>query len=326
MLSQAGPSQAWVVARALCAYARFDCGPVPRRERAAYLDLAVRRWAPFADAMHHVSWAGEQAMVWCWPNSVLVDPTQPEVTPEIVRCTPESIYLGEPREEGAGLQACAEGVEGRVWRQGVLHASQWWPALPTLSEWNRFLRGAGLPVQPAVPVPDAVPRQASPWVSHRGPSLGELGRRHARRLAIAAVAAVGFLFAWQLGALVPLAWREWRVQQELAELEPSLGAIMTARESAESDLARIEALLALRPAHSQTNLMAEVARAAPPSVRQVTRWQYDARDGLQVTLQMQPADPPALVAAYEASALLDEVSTEPGDGPDRLRLRARVAR
>ncbi len=325
MISAGGAAQAWVVARSLCAYARIDCAAVPRRERPSFLSLAIRRWAPFPDAVHHVSWSGEQAMVWAWPASAMVDPAEADVRPDIVRCTPESIYLGQPASAGASLQACVEGVEARAWRDGVLHASLWWPQVPALPEWNRFLRGAGLPVQDAVPVPEALPRQATAWVSHRGPSMGELGRRHGRRLAVAGVAAAVFLVAWQVGALLPLAWREYALQRELAALEPSLGPIIAARESAEQDLARIDSLLALRPARSQTDLMANVAQAAPAGAQRITRWQYDAGDGLQVTLELQQPDPQALVAAYEASPLLDSVSVEPGDGPQRLRLRARVA-
>lgn len=324
MLRAGGAAQAWVLARSLCAYTRIDCASVPRRERPSFLDLAIRRWAPFPDAMHHVSWSGDQAMVWAWPTSALQDPADADARPEVVRCTPESIYLGQPEAEAAGLQACVEGVEGRVWRQGVLHASMWWPQLPSLADWNGFLRGAGLPVQDAVPAPESVPLQAAPWVSHRGPSLGELGRRHGRRLAVGTVAAAAFLVAWQVGALVPLAWREFALQRELARLEPSLGPIIGAREAAEADLVRIESLLALRPPRTQTDLMANVAQAAPPGAVRITRWQYDAGDGLQVTLELSQPDPQALVAAYEASPLLDAVSVEPGDGPQRLRLRARV--
>ena len=325
VLRAGGATQAWVVARSLCAYARFDCAAVPRRERASYLELAIRRWAPFPDAVHHVSWSGDQAMAWAWPASALVDQADADVRPDIVRCTPESIYLGQPAAEGAVLQECVEGIEGRVWRDGVLHASAWWPQQPSLPAWNRFLRGAGLPVQDAVPAPEAMPRQATPWVSHRGPSMGELGRRHGRRLAVAGVAAAVFLVAWQLGALLPLAWREFALQREMAQLEPSLGPIIDARESAERDMARVDSLLALRPPHSQTDLMANVAQAAPPGAVRITRWQYDAGDGLQVTLELRQPDPQALVAAYEASPLLDSVSVEPGDGPQRLRLRARIA-
>lgn len=298
---------------------------MPAKRRAGYIDIAVRRWAPFADPDYHVNATPAAAMVWAWSRATLADPAQPGDAPvEGDRGLPESVFLGQPEADGEHIQACVEGFEGRVWRDHVLQASLWWPQEPDLAEWNRFLRGAGQPVVDAVPMARAMPRQAAPWTSRRGRSLDELGRRYRGSAMTVAIAATVLAFAWQLGALLPLAWKHLAIQREMAQLQPVLQPIMTARENAERDLARIQSLLALRPAAGQVALMADLARVLPQRGVNVTQWKYGASEGLEVMVQTQDPDPQPLVQALEESGRFAEASAEPGDGADRVRLRAKV--
>lgn len=325
MLHAGSASQEWIVARSLCAYTTFDCSQVPAKRRAGFLDIAVRRWAPFADPDYHVAWSGGMAMVWAWSRACLADPATPgQVPSEGDRGLPESMFLGAPQAAGESLQACVEGVEGRVWRDHVLVASQWWPQAPDRAQWNWFLRGAGAGVVDAPPPVQELPRQAAPWASPGRRSFEDVGRRLQRPALLAAALAGVFVFAWQLGGFLPLAWRHFAIQSDIAALEPGLQPILQARESADRDAARITELLALRPAASQSRLMAEVGALLPARGVNVTQWKYDDRQGLEVMVRANPTDPQPLVQALEESAWFGEASAEPGDGADRIRLRARV--
>src|SRR3546814_8286721 len=53
------------------------------------------------------------------------------------------LFVGSALADDVALVALDEGYEGRVWRRNVLVASIWWPDLPSLAQWNGFLRGAG---------------------------------------------------------------------------------------------------------------------------------------------------------------------------------------
>lgn len=324
VLRAGGPAREWVIARSRCAYALFDCAHVPRKERAGFLAISTARWAPFADPAFHVAWAGDAAMVWAWPRSDMADPQDMDYSPGNDHGLPESVFLGQPEASGVLIQQCVEGFEGRAWRDGVLQASAWWPELPGPDDWNRFLRGAGLAAAGPVPAPVELPRLATPWVARRGTSLGELGRRHRGSLQAAAAGLVAFVFAWQVGAMAPLAWKHVAIASELGELEPGLAPILDAREAADRDLAKIERLLSLRPARGQMALMAEAVRVFPATVRQVTQWRYSSDEGLQVMVSASNPDPQPIVQALEESPLFESVTAEPGDGPDRIRVRARI--
>ncbi|HFB55298.1 MAG TPA: hypothetical protein ENJ46_05185 [Hellea balneolensis] len=75
------------------------------------------------------------------------------------RTLPESLAY-EPAEAGERLVICMEGVEGQVWRDGVLRASRWWPQTPTQRQWQTFMRVAhpgDVTELPVMPAPISVP-------------------------------------------------------------------------------------------------------------------------------------------------------------------------
>src|SRR5690606_36537450 len=71
---------------------------------------------------------------------------------------PETLLRAKPAGDGPRLLAMMRGVEGQVWREGGLRASQWWPAPPDAATWRRFLRAAGLATgDDTVPEPETLP-------------------------------------------------------------------------------------------------------------------------------------------------------------------------
>jgi hypothetical protein len=75
------------------------------------------------------------------------------------RTLPESLAY-EPLEAGERLVICVEGIEGQVWRGGVLRASRWWPQRPNQRQWQTFMRVAhpgDVSPLPPMPAPTSVP-------------------------------------------------------------------------------------------------------------------------------------------------------------------------
>ncbi|MEM6536635.1 MAG: hypothetical protein AAF668_02770 [Pseudomonadota bacterium] len=80
------------------------------------------------------------ASLWAW-SADEVSPFDEQILP--VRVVPEPLLYPGIRS-GRRLVECIEGFEGQVWDGGALSQSRWWPDLPTLSEWQMFMRSAGV--------------------------------------------------------------------------------------------------------------------------------------------------------------------------------------
>src|SRR5690606_21704631 len=100
-----------------------------------------------------LAWTGPgHAAVWYWSHARIAG-LLAGGKPRRIEFVPEALYVGAAREDGAELLALAHGVEGRVWRQGRLVASRWWPAQPDPGAWRTFLRSAGAATAADDPMP-----------------------------------------------------------------------------------------------------------------------------------------------------------------------------
>ncbi len=315
------------MSRALCAYAVFECPALSAARRKAFLDTAVRRWAPFPDPQFHAEWVGRKAMVWAWSKAVVgtlgggVDDDPAAATPR--RILPESIFVGSVDDAGAVLLAVAEGVEGRVWRERVLVASRWWRQSPDRVEWNEFLRGSGLPAIDDVPIPEPAPLSARGWSLTGGDHLAGLALRYRSQ----ALAAIAGLVTFSL--MVPIAgagralWIESRIEAEIAAKDEGLQRIMRAREAAERDAARAAGLLALRPPARQSELLPAVLPLLGQNVR-ILEWRLPTPDSLEVTLALPNPDPLALVQAWQDSGRFRDVTADLGRSAGEVTVRGRI--
>lgn len=326
LLSAGGAGSEWVVARGLCAYTLLDGAAVPTGKRRGFVAMAVRRWAPFADPASHVQWVGDKAMVWAWSQArvqvQVVDDDAPVEPPR--RLLPESLLLGTPLDDAAQLLALDEGYEGRVWRNHVLAACQWWPQLPELAEWNVFLRGAGL--APATALPDAthIARNGEPWNALQGASVGDLWGRHHGLLTRAAAALVVAALCVPAAGIARLALARSAVAAEVAAQDQSVQAILGAREQAERDAQRVTSLLGLRPPQSQIELLLAAAALIPGIDWTLLEWRMDNPGTLEMQVRMRSPDPRVLVETWEGSPIFAGVTAELGRNPDEVVIRARV--
>jgi hypothetical protein len=325
-----GSSVLALVGRELCLYLHVDATRVPQRQREAYVALAVRRAAPFADPGHDILWCGDHACAWYWSRARVR-----ALAPDVSRHRAEALFRGGlHRDDVVELLALdtqpAEGesfnagFEARAWRGGRLEASRWWPALPDARSWQEFLRGTGLDADAGMPEPQSSPLLARPLDS-AGARVAFAGRVGAQpqliALAVAtlAIAAV----AWQGASALRVAWRAHSAERQIESLSAGMTRILDARERADASRARIDAVLALHAPASQTRLLGEVKRLTPGNW-QLMVWSQPSPEVLEVTLRAPAADVPAIVSAWDSSPYLQEVTPATSSRQDEVILQAKL--
>ena len=314
-----------MLARGFCTYTVLDGAAVPVRKRRGFVEMAVARWSPFADVQSHVEWVGDRAMVWAWSKSQEEAVDGVESRPSPRRARPESLFRGEPRASGDELVTLEEGFEGRVWRDGVMTASCWWPQVPSLGEWNEFRRGAGLPPEAAAPVAVASPLADRAWTTPKAIGVGEAFGRYGGMLALAAVGIGTAVVCALLVGVLALKVSIWQLDRDIAEREQSLERIIDARDGAMKARAAIDARIAMRPPAGQVELLALVSGLISGNW-QLLEWKVPDAQTLEMTARMANPDPRAIVSAWEGSGRFSAVTAEIGRQPDSVVVKARILR
>lgn len=327
-----------LVGRELCLFLHVDASAVPPKQRPGFVALEVRRAAPFADPEHDLAWFGDHAAVWYWSrervHGLLGEPaararTRAEATYRGTAAQDDAVELlaleSGDADAGDGNVPPRAGIEARLWRQGHLAASRWWPDAPSASDWQAFLRGGGLDPGRPQPVPQSAGLRERPLGGglQQRPLAGAL-REQWPLLATCAGALVLAVLAWQLAGIWRVVGEIGDVQARITPLETQLQSIIDARARADAAAMSIETLLALRQPASQTRLLGEIQRITPGTGWQLMQWQQPGPETLEVTLKGGGLDTAAIVAAWEQSPLLQEVSPATGSGLDELTLRARL--
>lgn len=324
-LGEGGNGQEWILTRGFCSYTVLDGAAVPPRKRRGFAEMAVARWAPFADAQSHVEWVGDRAMVWAWSKSEIEQAEDGQALAPPRRAWPESLFRGEPQAAGEELVALEEGVEARAWRDGVMAASCWWPTLPELADWNDFRRGAGLPPEQALPVPVQAPLRDRPWAAQKAIGVGEAFGRYGGSAGLAATALATAAVCALLVGVAALKVSIWQVDQDIAEREQSLEQIIQARDRALQARSAIDARLAMRPPAGQIELLALVSGLMRGNW-QLVEWKAADTQSLELTARMPNPDPRAIVSAWEGSGRFSGVTAEIGRQADTVVVKARVLR
>lgn len=312
-----GPVQ-WVVARADCHYRRLDFSQLPPRQRAAAAAVAVRRQEPAPGALHHVAWTGGTAHAWVWP-----EPT-PGLLEGDAGWIPETLLRSPPTTDGPRLLAMTRGVEGQVWRDGELRASQWWPAPPDIAAWRRFLRAAGLALEDSeLPTPQALVWSERPW-GDRATGLPGSPAALERLAWVAGIGIVALGLGWQLAAQASWSVGQWRLDQRLQELRAQATPLLEARERADAAMQRLQAYEMLASAENDYRLVAEVIEPLPADARLVA-WRREG-DRLQVGVESAETDPRRFVSAFQAHPRLADVAANPAPNDAGMQLDFDLAR
>lgn len=292
----------WVVPRAECDYRRMDFARLPPRQRGPAAQIAARRHAS-APASFHIAWTGPVAHV--WTRSVANE----DAAGPVRRWVPESLLRPAPGHDGPRLLRQVKGVEGQFWRDGQMQASQWWPEVPGIESWNRFVRSCGMSPDPhGVPEPEPV-GWAEPWGDGRdrlptSPATLERWAWHG------VIGAVALALGWQLAADVRWAMARASIEDRTEALRAKAAPLLDARERAERTSDEIAALQALQAAHSDYDLVAAVIAPLPGDTR-LLGWQREG-DKLQADIASSASDPRVFVTAYASDPMLRDVVATPG--------------
>lgn len=306
---------------------------VPLRERGAFVAMQVRRAAPFPDPEHHAVWSGDHAAVWYWSRERVRELAS---AGREARFQSDSAWRGQEPPAGVtvvellqwpaggGLPESGAGCEGRIWHNGRLTSSRWWNSTPRLTEWQAFLRAGSVAPQPSVPEPTPAELRDQPLGGGLDASAiaRQLGSNREALITVASAMALTLL-AWQLASVARVAREISSVMEATVPLEQELETVIGARARADEAAAAIVTGLALRPPASQTRLMAEVQAVTPGGGWTLSRWHMAGPDALEVTLHGDGLDVAEVVAAWEASSLLQDVTPSTGRG-DELVLHARL--
>ncbi len=324
-LQEGGVGQEWILARRFCAFTLIDATAIPFVRRKAYADITVQRWSPFGDTRYHLQWVGAQAMVWAWSHSHVLDIGAGELVVAPRRVLPETVYRGTPRSNEAVIVAMDEGVEGRVWSDQAMIASQWWPVVPTLDQWNSFRRGSGLAASHMLPVVESWPLLRLPWATQRVAGVADIASRHRKLLQGVATGLLVGLLAFPLAASLRLVAKTAMLERVIDKEAANVGDTLAAREAAERDMAAIEKLLKLRPPRRQLQLISAVITALPANDWKLLEWRMPDRHTLEVVLQMANPDPTALVRGWESTKIFHNVSVDMGRSGNEVTIRAEIA-
>lgn len=314
----------YLVGRELCLFLRVDAAKVPVRQRRQYVELAIRRAAPFPDPVIELAWQGPYALAWYWSRSRVTDQLPAVSTKDRFRAEPA--FVGGESDSDSQLLTLAVGCEGRLWRDGYLVVSRWWPALPDEPAWREFARGAGID-----PGTAPRPRAEAAVLGTHAWTLGTAGSRpadllapHLPRLGLGVAAVVLFAFCWQIGNGLRSLGGLVAANERAAGLERKLEPILEARGAAEAAKSEADTLLALRPPVPTLMLMAEASRLMQGSNGRVDLWAQANPEIVEVRFTAQGMNSEAIVAAWEESPYFDQVTPTLSPQGDGMTLRAGV--
>ena len=149
-----------ILSRSQCTFARIKLPAATRKGRDAAKLMAARN-QHYSNARLRLepdTPSGLSASIWSWDNARTISHGGAEKSLASLRVLPETLAR-IPLSNGVRLVSCIEGYEGEMWSEDILMASRWWPAPPSLRDWQLFLRAAKMPA----------PQQASQQASQQTP-------------------------------------------------------------------------------------------------------------------------------------------------------------
>lgn len=283
-----------LLSRELSLFFNLDFNKIPASKRPQALQQQLLLLSPFSEPGHYASWQEGRAQLWIWDQAALL-----QRLPQAARYSvlPDSaLSVGHPLTEGERLVAGITGHEWQRWRDGQLIDSRW------------ASRAA-----PELPQLELDLTQRSP--------LQAADRQLMQRMTLTGAAAI-LLAALliQTGAWLDLSSQQEQLASQLSDLEEGSQLQAQARrrvlQSRDRWLTR-QALFS----HSQSELIARVGAALPPSA---SLWQrYDYQPGrLQIFLLDPTPDPRDYVRRLAETGLVDNVQVQPEPRNDMVTLQA----
>ncbi len=220
-------------------------------------------------------------------------------------------FIRAPLQDGVRLVAAIEGFEAQVWQQGFLAFSRWWSKKPSQTEWDMFLRSAGMPLDQfhgQVPEPVAAAFLESPWTYQEGFLGLTWSLLEDPRYAAAAMALVAAPFVYLGAEYATLAVADARVRGAAETLSIETQGVRQQRSRAIANLDEIEDYLSLEIYPSQFEVMTMALGLLQVMNVKVVEWTYDV-GALSFTLRPDAElDATFLITAFEKSGFFANVT------------------
>lgn len=280
------------------------------------------QWSPFRKPGFNIVWQGDSAQVWTWDEAL----RQQQASSGAARNTApvaETRFYQPPEADSVRLVRCLEGVEGQIWKNGLLQESHWWAEPPGAEGWANFLRSAGHQSGASLPVVQSLPQLKYPWGRARGVEDGLL--TSAEGLVWRTGLLIGlFLFGWNAMELYQINQAATQLQQDIAISSSGVEPLLQAREQALQAQQQAVQARALWPQYSQLQLMDAVLTALPQSEKlQLAEWLYEPGQ-LSFVIAGRQLDPSILIRKYQGLEWAHEVTAEQGRSADKMRINIKL--
>jgi hypothetical protein len=302
-------------------YRAFVLGDIPAAERRNALNIRIQQWSPHRETGRCVVWRNETAQVWIWDEAARKDAARAEGV-SVSRVYPESLLRPPPGHDMVRIVSCVEGMEGQVWKDGILRAGRWWGAPPSPDEWARFLVAYDFAPDSTIPTPEEIPLLDRPWgKTSAGSRL--LDMRHERKLLSGAIAVIALVLIWEGVAAVRLQNAQKALETRVAELAREVDPLLNARNRAMEYRQTAQRVASLAPYPAQIQLMTSIAEQFRPKDSVLVEWHYNA-GYLRFVLQGKNLDPSYYVSAYQKLPYFKDVTAERGRTADQLEVKMTV--
>ncbi len=321
----------WIVGRSFLRHNLFEVAEsLPEPKRKSALGLLVRKWSPFPSTGFSAQWAGNKASVYAW-DAAQVSAGIAAAGLDPARCTiwPETFFR-PAHADGAVLAAMCDGVEGQVWRRGLLVATRWWPAPPPARDWMLFLRAAGVDTSQTsatVPAPAALGELlAGPWTVAATPITDIWSLVQNNQAAAIAAAVVAAPFLYFLTEVAVLSAATWRAESAIAGMSAANQSVRTDRTAALTNLDAAESYLSVDSMPSQFELLTATADLIKGRKVTISDWTYDSGN-LDLVLQAdRPMEAAFYIESFERDARFSNVTGSLANQEKELRLKMQVDR
>ena len=308
----------WIISRGLCYYRLFSLHDIPAARRESVLQLQIKQWSPFREYDRYCVWQGGQVQVWIWDK-----PQQQDMLTDVgikqAAVMPETVLYTRQTTDTVLLVQCLEGVEGQVWKNGLLVGSRWWAQVPESREWINFQRMHSLPANDNIPPALEEPLLERPWRQKKN-YVSHLNVFQEPLLVILGAAVFTILLSWQITHI--WIWQQalGQVQTQVDKLQDSITPILTARTQALENKKHFENLLTFNPYSSQLEILTLVAEKLPPRQEaKILEWFYQLGE-LRFILEVKKIDPAFYINTFQTQPLFTEIKTKTGKGKKSNRI------
>lgn len=254
--SAQSPNAFWLLSRGCYAVKILELATVPQAKRNDAIRLAIAGWSPFSATEHYIIPSANSAIICAWDSEATkgrmlesgANAAQIRIVPEsaLRRFEPNYLANTESTKNDAALYRAEDGFVGIAYGSRRLVAEQWWPEVPTDSNWRNFLRSTGQQETTDSAPPSAI---SAAWLKEPVGYLANQVSDSTTQRELLVVLALAFLLSmptvWYANEVRQLFSLKRDAVQRLSSTEKDLDVALNAREQALSEQQRAIQLIDL---------------------------------------------------------------------------------